>query len=254
MTRPGAVALVTGATRNIGAAVAERLAQAGHRVAVNYRATDSEAEANAVVERITAAGGIAGAYQASVGDKGEVDRMVAAVTRDLGPPTVLVNNAATSVASRVNWLEITPEEWARVQQVNLGGAFLCARAVYAGMCEAGGGSIVSMSSIRVPLGMGGNIHYTSSKAALIGFTRTLARDIGVDNIRVNALVVGAILTSDEAEYGQQEEIDARVIAQQAIPRRGTCEEIGDAVVFLASPAASFITGQSIVVDGGWAMS
>ena len=104
--------------------------------------------------------------------------------------------------------------------MNLAGAFLCARAVYAGMCEAGGGSIVSMSSIRVPLGMGGNLHYTSSKAALIGFTRTLARDIGVDGIRVNALVVGAILTSDEDEYGPQEEIDAQCHRPAGDPATG----------------------------------
>jgi 3-oxoacyl-[acyl-carrier protein] reductase len=248
------VALVTGAAQNIGAAVALQLARDGFAVAVNYRSESSAADADAVVEAIREAGGRAARFQADVARPAEINVMMRAIGEALGAPTVLVNNAATSVASSVSWLEITPEEWNRVIEANLAGAFLCARAVYPAMNQQGEGSIVNMSSVRPLLGLPGNLHYTSSKAGLIGFTRTLAREVGVDNIRVNALIVGAIKTKDETEYGSQAEIDATLSELQSLKRRGEPSDIADAVSFLVSPSSSFITGQCITVDGGWVMS
>jgi 3-oxoacyl-[acyl-carrier protein] reductase len=248
------VALVTGAAKNIGAAIAARLARDGFAVAVNHRSESSAADAAAVVEAIAAQGGDARAYEADVADPAAVTAMVERVESELGPVTALVNNAATSVAGSVSWLEITPEEWDRVQAANLRGAFLCARAVYAGMVAAGGGSIVNLSSVRVLLGMRGNLHYTTSKAGLIGLTRTLAREVGADGVRVNCVVVGAIHTPDEAVYGDQAELDAMLLEQQSLKVRGQPEDVADAASFLVSPDSRFVTGQCITVDGGWVMT
>jgi 3-oxoacyl-[acyl-carrier protein] reductase len=247
------VALVTGASRNIGAAVAERLGEEGAIVAVNYRAEGSARDARSVVESIQAAGGIAKAFRADVADEEQVTQMVAEITESLGPPLVLVNNAAADVAFDGPWLATATDGWDHVMRTNLTGAFICARAVYPGMAAAGGGQIVNMSSIRALSGKPGALHYTTSKAGLIGFTRGLARELGAENINVNAIVVGAIETPNERVYGTPEEVDPLVLAGQSVKRRGVPSDIAAATVFLASADASFITGQCIVVDGGWAV-
>jgi 3-oxoacyl-[acyl-carrier protein] reductase len=249
----GRVALVTGAARNIGAAVARRLAADGAAVAVNHRSVESRAEAEATVARIEAAGGRAAAFQADVADEGQVRRMVEAIGESLGPVDILVNNAATSVASQISWRELTGDAWDRVLRANVTGAFLCAHAVYPGMSAARRGDIVNMSSVRALLGRAGNLHYTASKAALIGFTRTLARELGPDEIRVNALLVGAIRTPEEAVYGPPEEIDRMVLGLQSLERRGEPDDVAAVTSFVVSPDAGFITGQCITVDGGWVM-
>jgi len=249
----GRVAVVTGAARNIGAAVAERLALDGAAVAVNHRAESSRADAEAVVERIRATGGRALAIQADVGNEGQVEQMVARVTERLGPPTILVNNAAASVAGQTGWLELTVADWDAVLRANVTGAFLCARAVYPAMRASGRGDIVNISSVRALLGREGNLHYTASKAALIGLTRTLAREVGRDGVRVNTLVVGAIRTPDESVYGDQREIDSILLDLQALKRRGEPEDVASLASLLVSDAAGFVTGQSITVDGGWVM-
>jgi 3-oxoacyl-[acyl-carrier protein] reductase len=253
VTLAGRVALVTGAARNIGAAVAERLAAEGAAVAVNHRAADSAADAEAVVARIRAAGGAAAAFAADVGSEDEVEAMFAAIERELGPIDVVVNNAATSVAADRPWHELTAADWERVQRTNVTGAFLCARAAYPAMRAAGRGDVVSMSSVRALLGLPGNLHYTTTKAALIGFTRALAREVGGENIRVNALIVGAIRTQDEAVYGPPAEIDARVLGLQSLKRRGLPQDVAAVTAFLVGPDAGFVTGQCITVDGGWVM-
>jgi len=121
------------------------------------------------------------------------------------------------------------------------------------MRAAGRGEIVTMSSVTALLGRTGNLHYVTSKAALIGFTRALAREVGIHNIRVNALILGAIHTPDEAIYGPQAEIDATVLALQSLKRRGLPNDVAGMVSFLVSDDASFITGQCLTGDGGWVM-
>jgi 3-oxoacyl-[acyl-carrier protein] reductase len=253
LVHEGRVALVTGAAKNIGAAVARRLAADGAAVAVNHRSSDSRAAAEETVERIVAAGGRAARFQADVADEDQVRAMVEEVGRVLGPVGILVNNAARSVASQVPWTELTVEAWDEVLRANVTGAFLCARAVHPPMREAGRGEIANMSSIRAVLGREGNLHYTASKAALIGLTRTLARELGPENIRVNALLIGAIRTPEEATYGPPEEIDRMLFDLQSLKLRGEPDDVAAVTSFLVSSDARFITGQCVTVDGGWWM-
>jgi 3-oxoacyl-[acyl-carrier protein] reductase len=241
----GHVALVTGAAKNIGAAVAE--------VAVNHRSESSADDAAAVVERIRQAGGRAVAVRGDVAAEDDVRALVAQIERELGPVGILVNNAAASVAFTAPWHELTAEQWNHVARVNVTGSFLCARAVYPAMRDAGRGVIVNMSSVRALLGWPGNLHYTSSKAALIGFTRGLAREVGADGIRVNALAIGAIQTPDEDVYGTPEEVAGLVLPLQSLQVRGVPADVASAVAFLASDDGRFISGQCLTVDGGWAM-
>ncbi len=249
----GEVALVTGAARNIGAATAERLAAEGAAVAINYHTEASRADAEAVVTRIAECGGQAMAAAADLAEEAQVAAMVAAVSETLGGPTVLVNNAAASVAGATPWYELAPAEWDQVLRTNVTGAFLCTRAVHPFMQARGRGRIISMGSVRSPLGYPGNAHYTTSKSALEGMGRVLAREMGPDGITVNTIIVGAIRTAAEAVYGDAAELDRKMIEQQAIKRRGEPADIAGVVAFLASRDADFITGQSITVDGGWVM-
>lgn len=246
----GHTAIITGAARNIGAAIATRLAADGAAVAVNHRSESSLGEAETVVRRITEGGGRALRVQADIGVEDDVARMVALVTEKLGPPALLVNNAAVSVVADMPWREISPSDWNRAFQVNVTGNFLCARACYPAMREAGGGSIVNVSSVRALIGSTGNLHYSASKAAQLGLSRALAAEVANDHIRVNAVIVGAIKTPDEQFYGSEEEVDARVLATQMLPRRGMPNDIAGIVSFLCTEDAGFVTGQTFVVDGG----
>jgi 3-oxoacyl-[acyl-carrier protein] reductase len=193
------------------------------------------------------------AIAADIGNEAAVTAMVAAVTDGLGGPTILVNNAAASVTGATPWTEISTAEWDGVLRANVTGAFLCARAVHPFMRARGLGRIITMGSVRSPLGRPGNIHYTASKSALEGMGRVLAREVGADGITVNTIIVGAIRTAAEAEYGDPAEVDRMLLDLQAIKRRGVPEDIAGVVAFLASPDAGFITGQTITVDGGWVM-
>jgi 3-oxoacyl-[acyl-carrier protein] reductase len=247
------VAIITGAIRNIGAAIALRLARDGAATVINYPDPSGADEAESVVRSIRAAGGRATAVQADVSDPDEVTHMAEVVGDLFGPADILVNNAAIEVTSQAPWHELSPEGWARVFAVNVTGAFLCARALHQGMRTKGRGDIVSLSSITSLLGRTGNLHYVTSKSALIGFTRALAREVGKEGIRVNSLIVGAIQTPQEMAYGAPEAVNAELSALQSLKRRGLPNDVAGAVAFLVSEDAGFITGQSLVVDGGWAM-
>lgn len=249
----GEVALVTGAARNIGAASAVRLAAEGAAVAVHHHGESSRADADAVVAAITAAGGRAIAVSGDVGSEADVAAMVAATADALGGPTILVNNAAASVAGAPPWSEIGAEAFERVLRTNVTGAFLCARAVHPFMKAKGHGRIITMGSVRSPLGRPGNVHYTTSKSALEGMGRVLAREMGGDGITVNTIIVGAIRTDAEAAYGDPAEVDRMLLDLQSIKRRGEPDDIAGVVAFLAARDAAFITGQTLTVDGGWVM-
>jgi 3-oxoacyl-[acyl-carrier protein] reductase len=245
------VALVTGGSRGIGRALCLGLAAEGARVVVNYATRREGAEAT--VRAIEQAGGQALAMRADVASATDVEAMVRAATERFGTVDVLVNNAAVTDAHKP-WQQISEAEWDRVLAVNLKGCFLCLRAVYPFMQKAGWGRIINVSSVTFWLGRPNLLHYVSSKAGMIGFTRTLAREVGADGITVNALTPGAIQTEAELElFPDQAGLAGWLNEVQAIRRRGTAQDVVGAVVFLASDDSSFITGQTINVDGGWAM-
>ena len=247
----GRVAIVTGASRGIGAAVCELFAREGARVVVNSAPDDRmEALAAEVVGRITTAGGDSISVVADVSDEVQVDRMVASARDAFGDIDVMVANAATS--HRLPWTDFTVEQWDRIQAVNVRGTYLCARAVRDGMLRKGGGSIITVSSVMAHLGMTGSLAYVTSKAAIIGLTRALAREVGRDGIRVNAVMPGAIRTEHEVELGGDEEASARRAAErQSLPRRGYADDLAGTFLYLASDDSAFVTGQVIAVDGGW---
>lgn len=249
----GEVALVTGGSKNLGAEIVRRLARSGAAVAINHRDAGSRDDASALVEDLRREGHLAQAYECDVGDPAAVNEMVNLIADELGSPNLLINNAALAVAGDVPWYELTPEQWAPVLNVNVTAGFTCAKALYPHMRARGTGSIVNISSVRALLGREGNLHYTTSKAAQVGFTRTLAREIGPENIRVNCLVVGAIKTPDERLYGAEGEIDRACLAVQSLKRRGLPEDVAAVAAFLCSASSSFVTGQTLVIDGGWVM-
>lgn len=252
MTYAKGSAVITGASRNIGAAIALRLASDGFPVAINYYSEQEKSDAQQVREEINATGGKAEIYQCDVSKSAEIEKMFASVTADLGAPSVLVNNAATSVASAITFREIDERAWDEVSDTNLKGVFLCCKAFDKYSVPGSYRSIVNISSIRVSIGMEGNSHYTAAKAALIGFGRVLARELGSSEIRVNAILPGAITTPDQAAYGDVAALHKMILDSQSLKRLGMPVDIANLVSFLVSADASFITGQSILCDGGWA--
>jgi NADP-dependent 3-hydroxy acid dehydrogenase YdfG len=171
-------AVVTGASRNIGAAIALRLSADGFPVAINYFSENEKNDALNVQSEIRKAGGRAEIYQCDVSQSDQVEQMFKAISVDLGAPSVLVNNAATSVASAITFREIDEAAWDEVTDTNLKGVFLCCKAFDKYSIEGSFRSIINISSIRVSIGMEGNSHYTAAKAALIGLGRVLARELG----------------------------------------------------------------------------
>ena len=245
------VAIITGASWGIGAAVAEAFAREGAAVLVNNLPEDRmDALAEGVVARINAAGGRAVKCPADISIPSEVDRMVALAERTFGDIDIMVANAAYS--ERVPWNEIPLDQWDRTMAVNVRGTYLCARAVYPSMLRLGRGSIITLTSVTVELGMAGFLDYVSSKAGIIGLTRALAREVGKDGIRVNSVMPGAIRTEQEVELNFDErELAALSAERQSIPRRGYADDLTGTFIYLASDDSAFVTGQVVTVDGGW---
>jgi 3-oxoacyl-[acyl-carrier protein] reductase len=244
----GRVAIVTGGGGGLGEGICHALTDAGAAVAAVDVARE---EAERVVGQISSSGARCIALEADVSDRHSTQTMVESVVRELGGVDILVNNAA--IYPLRPWTEIEEEEWDRVMAVNLKGYFLCARAAFPHMRDRGHGRIVNVASITFFIGWAGFLDYVSSKGAVIGFTRTLAREVGPDGVTVNAVSPGAFPTAAEMVHPDQEALNRRILDQQCLKRRGKPEDVGNLITFLASDAASFITGQTIMIDGGWAM-
>lgn len=239
-------ALVTGAGRNIGRAIALRLAHDGLLVVVNAR---SSASARAVASEINAAGGTAIAAAGDVGERADVERVVDAGLRRFGRIDVLVNNAA--VRPRASFLEMTPEDWRSVVGPILDGAFLCSRAVLPGMVDRGWGRLVNIIGVRAQSGDAERAHVVAAKHGLIGLTRALAHEFGRSGVTVNAVSPGTIETDRDRED------PARLVERVAagpLGRAGRPEEVAAMVGFLASDEAAYVTGQIIGVNGGELMA
>ncbi len=241
------VALVTGGSRGIGRAIALRLAADGHAVAVNYAANGAAAEE--VVETITANGGTAIAVRADVGDTDAVTAMFETVEEHLGRVEVLVNNAGITRDDLL--LRMGPEAWDQVIETNLRSVYLCSRAAMRGMLRSRWGRIISVGSISGISGNAGQANYAASKAGIIGFSKSIAREIGSRNITVNVVAPGFIET--DMTKGLGTEIAEEVTRRVAVGRLGRPEEIAAAVGYLASDDAAYVTGQTLVVDGGLAL-
>lgn len=241
------VALVTGASRGIGKAIALRLAMDGYDVAINC--LSNEAEAGEVAAKIVEKGWKAHAYKADVADAEAVKSIVDAIGEDLGPISVLVNNAG--VYQRSTFSDLSTDDWQRTIDVNLTGCFNCAKAVVPGMLKRKGGSIVNISSMLGFKGTSHGAHYAASKAGVIAFTKSLALELSPQGIRVNAVAPGAIETEIIA-YDSPEQREKR-IESTPVRKVGQPEEIASVVSFLVSEEASYMTGETLHANGGFMM-
>jgi len=240
----GRIALVTGGSRGIGAAICDELAAAGAVVAVNY-ARNADAAA-AVCERIAAAGGTAHAVQGDIGSAVGAAALVEHVESEIGPIAALVNNAGITRDDLI--MRLSEESWREVIDTNLGGAFFTCRAVARPMMKRRAGAIVNMSSIVGVRGNAGQTNYAASKAGLLGLTKSLAKELGSRGIRVNAIAPGYIAT--ELTDALPEAARDAILGAKPLGRLGEPEDVARAVRFLVSDAAAFVTGDVLAVDGG----
>jgi 3-oxoacyl-[acyl-carrier protein] reductase len=244
------VAWVTGSSTGIGAASAVALAEAGCRVAVHYNR--SEDEAREVVERISSSGGEAMLVGGDVADAGEVGRMAREIEDRYGRLDVLVNNAG-SLIERRSFSEMTEDLWDRVMEVNLKSVFLCSQAVLPTMKRQGKGRIINVTSVAARNGGGpGSVAYATAKGGVSTLTRAMAKELVSENILVNGVAPGVITTPFHERFTPPE-IRERMTAGIPIGREGTPGEVAGTVVFLASPAADYLVGEIIEVNGGQLM-
>ena len=248
MKLKGKRALVTGAARGIGRGIAEVFADEGAEVAVND--FENLAQAEEVVRAIKSKGTRAMSIQGDVAKRADVEPMIDRVWRELGPIDILVNNAG--IETIVPFLELTDDQWTRLTDVNLRGAWLCSQVFCRrALAEGRQGAIVNIGSIQAAKVLPGRTHYAPSKLALEALTRNMSAEMTPQGIRVNCIHPGLIDTPMTAWVMKDQDILPLILAQISLGRAGQPREIGTVAAFLASDEASYLTGQSIFVDGGW---
>jgi 3-oxoacyl-[acyl-carrier protein] reductase len=238
------VAVVTGSSRGIGRAIAVKLASLGAKVVVNYHG--SEGAAQEVVEQIKAEGGEAIAFQADVKQSEEAKALIEAALDTFGRLDILVNNVGITRDTLL--MRMKEDDWDIVMETNLKGTFNCTKAAQRPMIRQRYGRIINITSVSGIAGQVGQANYSASKAGMIGFTKAVARELGVRNITVNAVAPGYVPTDQTADLPQ--ELIDYILELTPLKRPGTAEEIANAVAFLASEEAGYISGQVLGVDGG----
>lgn len=247
MLLKGEIALVTGGSRGIGRSCAIALAAQGAEVILNYVSSPDKAEA--VCQEIRSAGGIASAVKFDLSNTEETSNAVDAILKEKKSIGILVNNAGITRDGLS--MRYSVEDWDSVLNTNLRGAFFTSQAVMRPMMKARKGSIINISSIVGITGNAGQAAYCAAKAGLIGLTKSLAKELASRNIRVNAVAPGFIET--DMTHALNDDQKAQIFKEIPLGRIGTGEEIAHAVVYLASPMSSYVTGQTIIVDGGMGM-
>lgn len=239
------VALVTGASRGIGKAIAQQLARDGYAVAVHcIRSVDA---AQALCDEITAAGGQAKPFVCDISDGDAVACMISSIQQELGEISVLVNNAG--IAEQKLFTDISDDDWRRMMGVHVDGAFFTCRNVLPSMIRRHGGVIVNIASMWGQVGASCEVHYSTAKAALIGMTKALAKEVGPSGVRVNCVAPGVIQTDMLADFTAE---DLAALAEETpLCRLGTPEDVAAVVSFLVSDGAAFITGQVLAPNGGF---
>ena len=239
-------AIVTGASRGIGAEIAFELAKSGFDIIVNYN--NSKSQALSVLEKIKQNGGNGSVFQCNVANRSDVDKMTEFALRTYGKIDVLVNNAG--IAQQKLFTDITPDDWSQMLNVNLGGVFNCCQSVLPSMIHFKNGKIINISSIWGTVGASCEVHYSAVKAGIIGLTKALAKEVAPSGITVNAIAPGCI-TTDMLTNDFDEDTLTELAEETPMGRLGTPLDVARAAAFLASGNADFITGQVLGVDGGF---
>jgi 3-oxoacyl-[acyl-carrier protein] reductase len=241
------VAIVTGAARGIGEGIALKLAEHGAHIAFTYISESSAEKAKALEERLTGIGVKAKSYRSNAGEFSECESLVNSVVKVFGAVDVCVNNAGISKDNLL--LRMTPEQWDDVMNINLKSVFNMTKQVIRPMMKAKSGSIINMSSVIGLMGNAGQGSYAASKAGIIGFTKSVAKELGSRNIRCNAIAPGFVET-DMTSYLKDGEQSEKYKAGIPLGKFGTAEDIANVTLFLASEWSSYVTGQVLSVDGG----
>ncbi|AVP96754.1 3-oxoacyl-ACP reductase [Ahniella affigens] len=240
----GEVALVTGASRGIGAAIADTLARHGAKV---IGTATSQAGADAISARMEALGGVGRVLD--VGQSESVDALIDSLTKEFGAPTILVNNAGITRDGLL--MRMKDEDWDAILNTNLSSIYRTSKAVMRGMMKARKGRIISIASVIGVMGNVGQSNYAAAKAGIIGFSKSLAKEIGSRNITVNVVAPGFIET--DMTKGMNDDMKKAMFERIALGRFGQVDDIANAVLFLASPMAAYVTGETIHVNGGMHM-